>query len=75
MPLMSTELSDILQMSVAERIQLVEDIWDSIAASPESVPVTDAQKEELDRRLQAHARNPDEVLPWAELKEKVRKSA
>jgi putative addiction module component (TIGR02574 family) len=55
MPRMSTELSDILRMSVAERIQLVEDIWDSIAASPESIPVTDAQKAELDRRLQAYA--------------------
>ena len=72
---MSTELSDILQMSVAERIQLAEDIWDSIAATPESLPVTDAQKAELDRRLEAHAQNPDEVIPWGELKEKVRKSA
>jgi putative addiction module component (TIGR02574 family) len=75
MRLMSTELSDILQMSVAERIQLVEDIWDSVAASPESVPVTDTQKEELDRRLQAHAQNPSEGVSWGELKEKVRKSA
>jgi len=75
MPLMSTELSDILQMSVAERIQLVEDIWDSLASSPESIPVTDAQKEELDRRLQALAQTPDEVISWDELKEKVRKSA
>ncbi len=75
MPLMSTELSDILQMSVAERIQLVEDIWDSIAASPESLPVTDAQREELDRRLQAHAQNPAEVVSWDELKRKVRRSA
>ena len=75
MPRMSSELSDILQMSVAERIQLVEDIWDSIAASPESIPVTGAQKEELDRRLQAHAQNPGEVVSWDELKAKVRKSA
>jgi putative addiction module component (TIGR02574 family) len=72
---MSTELSDILQMSVAERIQLVEDIWDSLAAPPESIPVTDAQKEELDRRLQAYAENPVERISWDKLKEKVRKSA
>ena len=75
MAIMSTELSDILEMSVAERIQLVEDIWDSIAASPEYVPVTDAQKEELDRRLQAYAESPGEGVSWDELKEKVRKSA
>ncbi len=41
-------------MSVAERIQLAEDIWDSIAASPEAVSMTDAQKQELDRHLQAY---------------------
>jgi len=75
MPLMSTELSDILQMSVAERIQLVEDIWDSIAASPELLPVTEAQREELDRRLHAHDQNPGEGISWDELIEKVRKSA
>lgn len=71
---MSTELSDILQMSVAERIQLVEDIWDSIVANPESLPLTDAQRQELDHRLEMYAQNPDEGIPWDELKEKVRKS-
>ena len=71
---MSTELSDILQMSVAERIQLVEDIWDSIAAVPESLPLTETDREELDRRLAAYAQNPGEGIPWDVLKEKVRKS-
>ena len=72
---MSTQLSDILQLSITERIQLVEDIWDSIAALPEAVPLTDAQRQELDRRLQAYAQNPNEGIAWDELKEHVRKSA
>jgi len=72
---MSTQLSDILQMSVAERIQLVEDIWDSIAAVPEAIPLTDEERQELDRRLEMYAQNPDEGIPWDELKERVRKSA
>jgi len=71
---MSTELSDILQMSVAERIQLAQDIWDSIAAAPESLPVTETDREELDRRLAAYAQNPDAGISWDELKEKVRSS-
>lgn len=71
---MSTQISDILQMSVAERIQLAEDIWDSIAAFPEAISITDTQKQELDRRLQAYAQNPNEGISWDELKEKVRKS-
>ena len=65
---MSTELKDILEMSVAERIQLVEDIWDSIAAVPESIPLTDDERQELDRRLEAYAQNPDEGISWYELK-------
>ncbi len=72
---MSTQLTDILQMSVAERIQLAEDIWDSIAAVPDALPLTDAERQELDRRLQLYAQNPDEGIPWDELKDKLRKSA
>jgi len=72
---MSTQLSDILRLTIAERIQLAEDIWDSVAAFPEAIPLTDAQKEELDRRLEAYAQNPDEGISWAELKDKLRKSA
>jgi putative addiction module component (TIGR02574 family) len=72
---MSTQLSEILQLTIAERIQLVEDIWDSVAAFPEAIPLTDAQKEELDRRMQAYAQNPNEGISWDELKDKLRTSA
>ncbi len=72
---MSTQLEEILQLSVAERIQLAEDIWDSIVANPAALPLTDAERQELDRRLQSYAQNPDEGLPWEDVKEKVRKSA
>ena len=71
---MSTQLSEILEMSVAERIQLVEDIWDSIAAVPETLPLTDDQRQELDRRLALHTQNPNEGIPWDELKERLLKS-
>jgi putative addiction module component (TIGR02574 family) len=72
---MSTQLSEILRLTVAERIQLAEDIWDSVAAFPEALPLTDAQKEELDRRLQSYAENPSEGLSWDELKDRLRQSA
>lgn len=70
--MMSTQISEILQLSIAERIQLAEDIWDSIAAFPEAVTFTDEQMRELDRRLQAHVENPGEGISWDELKEQVR---
>jgi putative addiction module component (TIGR02574 family) len=59
---------DIEQLSVAERIQLVEDLWDSLAMTPEVVSVTQAQRDELDRRLLAHHENPSEGASWAQVK-------
>ncbi len=66
---------DILSLSVPERIQLVEDIWDSIAEVPEAVPLTEAQKAELDRRLDAYHAKPDEGSPWETVKERIRSRA
>jgi putative addiction module component (TIGR02574 family) len=66
--------ADILSLSVSERIQLVEDIWDSIAACPESVPLTDEQKAELDRRLEDYHKNPDAGSPWDVVLEEIRNS-
>ncbi len=64
-------LADILRLSLNERIQLVEDLWDSIAAIPDSVPLTDAQREELDRRLDAYHRNPNSGSPWLDVKRRI----
>jgi putative addiction module component (TIGR02574 family) len=63
---------DILALSMSERIQLVEDIWDSVAESPESIVLTNEQKEELDRRLDAYHQNPDQGSPWATVRERIR---
>lgn len=69
---MSTLTStSVLSLSIAERIQLVEDIWDTIAEVPEKVGLTDAQKAELDRRLDAYHRNPDEGSPWEMVRERI----
>lgn len=64
-------LSEILSLSVAERIQLVEDVWDSIAAEPEELPFSDEVRQELDRRLAEQAANPGVGRPWAEIKARL----
>lgn len=64
---------DILNLSVSERIQLVEDIWDSIVEIPEAVILTDDQKRELDNRLDAYHKNPAEGSPWEEVRERIQK--
>jgi putative addiction module component (TIGR02574 family) len=44
-------VAEILELPIAERMQLIEAIWDSISAAPEALPLTEWQREELDRRL------------------------
>ncbi len=69
----SVPIEELLKLSVAERIQLVEDLWDSIAADPESLPLTEAQKAELDRRLEEHHADPDSAIPWEAVRERLYK--
>lgn len=64
-------MADVLELSVTDRIRLVEDIWDSIAEVPQTVPLTQAQREELDRRLEDYRKHPDEGSPWEAVKKRV----
>lgn len=59
------------RLSVAERILLVEEIWDSIAAESAAMPVPDAHKEELDRRLAAYQDNPHAGSSWEDVKSRL----
>jgi putative addiction module component (TIGR02574 family) len=59
------------RLSVEERITLVEEIWDSIALDSAALPLTDAQRAELDRRLAEHEANPDDVVPWEDVKTSI----
>ena len=56
---------DVRQLSLAERIELVKDLWDSITETPDALPITDAQRAELDRRLAVYAADPRAGQPWA----------
>lgn len=66
-------LSDVLELPVAERLKLVEAIWDSIVEAPEALVLTEAQRAELDRRLEKYEMNPDEGSPWSEVKARILK--
>jgi len=57
-----------------DRIRLVEEIWDTIAEENEAVELTDAQKLELDRRLEAARKNPGRGRSWDEIKSKFMNS-
>lgn len=69
---MSTPFVDYKKLSIAERIQLVEDIWDSIAEeAPDSFRLSEAQTAELRRRAQAHRADPTTGIPWEQVREKL----
>ncbi len=62
---------DIDQMSIAERIQLAEDLWDSILSTPEALPVTEPQQQELDRRLEQYSQTSEDGSSWQSIKERL----
>ena len=66
-------VNDLLDMPVSDRLRLVEDLWDSIAEVPESVELTEAQRAELDKRLDDYYRDPDSGSHWNEVKERILK--
>ena len=59
------------KLPAAERIVLLQDIWDSLV-DEEAVPeVTEAQKRDLDRRLARLDAHPENVLTWEQIKESI----
>ena len=64
-------LAEILELPVEERVRIVQAIWDSVSELPDPYPLSDREREELDRRLEAYRRNPEAVSPWPEVKERI----
>lgn len=62
----------IFDLSPSEKLQLVEDLWEDLAAEPKAVPLHDWQKQELARRKSNLLKNPVSGLPWEEVKRRVR---
>jgi putative addiction module component (TIGR02574 family) len=56
------------RLPIDERLTLVEEIWDSIAADTGAVPLTDAQRIELEKRIAEDDARPDDVTPWEQVK-------
>ncbi len=65
---MSILLDKAVELPIPERIKLVEDIWDSIAAEPKAIQLTPEQRAELDRRIEDNRLNPEGNVSWEEIK-------
>ena len=68
---MNTQVAEIFELSVAERIQIVEDIWDSIVNTPEEISLSEAEKAKLNKRLESYQQNPNEGIEWETLKKNL----
>jgi putative addiction module component (TIGR02574 family) len=64
----------IFDLTPPEKLQLVEDLWDDLAATPQDIPVQEWQKEELARRKANLSKHPASALSWEEIKSRIRSS-
>jgi len=60
----SVTLDEILELPAAERVEIAQEIWESVFNHPETLPLTQAQTDELERRWRAFQQNPEEGEPW-----------
>ncbi|HSP67073.1 MAG TPA: addiction module protein [Bryobacteraceae bacterium] len=63
---------DIASLSTDERLRLLEDLWESLRSAPEQIPLTSAQRDELDRRLDDLDREGPTGIPWEEVLSNIR---
>jgi putative addiction module component (TIGR02574 family) len=66
----ATLRKELMQLSPAERIELACDLWDSIAPG-DLPPLTDAQKQEIERRHEALIRDPNRGSTWEDVKARL----
>ena len=70
---MSVSREELQRLPLAERLDLVEELWDSIARESEQLTLTQAQIEELDRRLADYEQDPEQGVPWEEVRDRIRR--
>ena len=68
---MTIPRDDILKLTVSERLELIDTIWDSISTDPRDLPLTEAQRREIDRRLDQYAANPPRLSSWDEVRARI----
>jgi putative addiction module component (TIGR02574 family) len=64
-------IDDIRRLSVSERVELAEQIWDSIVEAPDALPIPESQIRELERRLKLHNEGPEAAQPWSTIRPRL----
>ena len=63
---------DISKLSAQERLELLDQLWESLSKTPDAIPITSAQREELDRRLDELDAEGPGGIPWDEVLRRIR---
>jgi len=69
---MNTEFSELFKLGRAERLQLVEDLWDSIVQEEPELPLADWKRDELRRRKERFMNHPSSSRTWDQVKQRAR---
>ncbi len=59
------------KLTASEKIRLVQQMWDEIAEEASHLPLSDAQRQLLDERIDEHEANPDDVEPWDQVRNEI----
>lgn len=70
---MSALAIEAMRLPPEERLKLIEEVWESLAANPASLPSSSSQLEELERRRERYLANPDSLIDWQEMKSRLLK--
>lgn len=71
---MKQDIESVFDLTPAEKLQLVEDLWDDLSTDPESVPLHAWQKDELEARKRRLMAAPASGLKWEDVKTRIRKN-
>jgi putative addiction module component (TIGR02574 family) len=69
------DMDKLLALPAEDRLHLAEALWDSLEGEQEVVPISTAQRELLDRRLEAYRAEPDNLLTWSEVRARLARRA
>ena len=62
---------ELRELSLSDRLRLLGDVWETFVSDPESLPLSDEHRKEIDRRLDAYERDPNRSADWLDARRRI----
>ena len=72
---LASVIDEVGSWPVEDRLRLIEEVWESLSSTTKAVTLTEAQKQDLQSRLDAHRHDPNAGIPWEEVEASLRDDA